>query len=140
MIRTSKDQIVENQNVEKNVESVKMTFDVLIFLDAIGNISFAFKLNFRRTDITYGVKKDQNIESLKMTFDVLIFDVLFYFRCSFFDFQRSDFRRSDPFPNFLVLLLWILFLQKYFTFLQIIFKLILKCKEMKEQSCLVRLG
>jgi hypothetical protein len=29
---------VKNQNVEKNVESVKMTFDVLIFLDAIGNI------------------------------------------------------------------------------------------------------
>ena len=38
MITTSKDQNVENQNVEKNVESVKMTFDVLIFLDAIGKI------------------------------------------------------------------------------------------------------
>ena len=42
MIRTLKDQNVENQNVEKNVEknveSLKMTFDVLIFLDAIGNI------------------------------------------------------------------------------------------------------
>ena len=38
MIRTLKDQNVKNQNVEKNVESVKMTFDVLIFLDAIGNI------------------------------------------------------------------------------------------------------
>ncbi len=38
MIRTSKDQNVENQNVKKNVESVKITFDVLIFLDAIGNI------------------------------------------------------------------------------------------------------
>ena len=38
MIRTSKDQNVENQNVEKNVESLKMTFDVLIFFDAIGNI------------------------------------------------------------------------------------------------------
>jgi hypothetical protein len=37
-IRTSKDQNVKNQNVEKNVESLKMTFDVLIFLDAIGNI------------------------------------------------------------------------------------------------------
>ena len=37
-IRTSKDQNVENQNVKKNVESLKMTFDVLIFLDAIGNI------------------------------------------------------------------------------------------------------
>jgi hypothetical protein len=47
-IRTSKgqnvesffkeDQNVENQKVEKNVESVKMTFDFLIFLDAIGNI------------------------------------------------------------------------------------------------------
>jgi hypothetical protein len=34
MIRTLKDQNVKNQNVE----SVKMTFDVLIFLDAIGNI------------------------------------------------------------------------------------------------------
>ncbi len=38
MIRTSKDQNVKNQNVEKNVKSVKMTFNVLIFLDAIGNI------------------------------------------------------------------------------------------------------
>jgi hypothetical protein len=38
MIRTSKDQNVKNQNVEKNVKSLKMTFDVLIFLDAIGNI------------------------------------------------------------------------------------------------------
>jgi hypothetical protein len=43
IIRTSKDQNVENQNVEnqkvkKNVESLKMTFDVLIFLDTIGNI------------------------------------------------------------------------------------------------------
>ena len=38
MIRMLKDQIVENQNVKKNVESVKMTFNVLIFLDAIGNI------------------------------------------------------------------------------------------------------
>jgi hypothetical protein len=34
----SKDQNVKNQNIEKNVESLKMTFDVLIFLDAIGNI------------------------------------------------------------------------------------------------------
>ncbi len=38
IIRTSKDQNVKNQNVEKNVESLKMTFDVLIFLDTIGNI------------------------------------------------------------------------------------------------------
>ena len=38
MIRKSKDQNVENQNVEKNVKSLKMTFDVLIFLDAIGSI------------------------------------------------------------------------------------------------------
>jgi hypothetical protein len=34
----SKDQNVKNQIVEKNVEIVKMTFNVLIFLDAIGNI------------------------------------------------------------------------------------------------------
>ena len=27
-----------------------------------------------------------------------IFDHLLDFRCSFLDFQRSDFRRSDPFP------------------------------------------
>ena len=33
-----KDQNVKNQNVEKHVESLKMTFDVLIFFDAIGNI------------------------------------------------------------------------------------------------------
>jgi len=64
MIRTSKDQNVKNQNVEnqnvknqnvenqnvknqnvknqnvknQNVKSLKMTFDVLIFFDAIGNI------------------------------------------------------------------------------------------------------
>ena len=38
MIRTSKDQNVENQNDEKNIKSQKMTFDVLIFFDAIGNI------------------------------------------------------------------------------------------------------
>jgi hypothetical protein len=41
MIRTSKDQNVKNQNIEKNVESQissKTTFDVLIFFDAIGNI------------------------------------------------------------------------------------------------------
>jgi hypothetical protein len=31
-------QNVENQNVEKNIESQKMTFDIMIFFDAIGNI------------------------------------------------------------------------------------------------------
>ncbi len=70
--------------------------------------------NFRRSDITYGVKKDQNIKSQKMTFDVLfdvlinhfIFDVLINLKKEFqrsdpfqlFDFQLSDFRCSDPFP------------------------------------------
>ena len=34
----SKDQSVKNQSIEKNVESLKMTFCVLIFLDAIDNI------------------------------------------------------------------------------------------------------
>ena len=29
---------MKDQNVEKNVKSLKMTFDVLIFIDAIGNI------------------------------------------------------------------------------------------------------
>jgi hypothetical protein len=38
MIRTSKDQSVKNQNVKKNVESLKMAFDVLIFFDTIVNI------------------------------------------------------------------------------------------------------
>jgi len=38
MIRTLKDQNVKNQNVDNNVESLKMTFDVLIFYDAKGNI------------------------------------------------------------------------------------------------------
>jgi hypothetical protein len=37
-IRTSKGQNVENQNVEKNIESPKLTFVVLIFFDAICNI------------------------------------------------------------------------------------------------------
>jgi hypothetical protein len=38
MIRTSKDQNVKNQNIKKNVESLKITFNVLIFFDAIGYI------------------------------------------------------------------------------------------------------
>jgi hypothetical protein len=38
MIRTLKDQSIENQNVKKNIKSQKMTFDVLIFFDAISNI------------------------------------------------------------------------------------------------------
>ena len=38
MIRTLKDQNVKNQNVKTNVKSLKMTLDVLIFFDAIGNI------------------------------------------------------------------------------------------------------
>ncbi len=38
MIRMLKDQYVKNQKVEKNVESLKMTFNILIFFDAIGNI------------------------------------------------------------------------------------------------------
>jgi hypothetical protein len=38
MIRRSKDQNVKNQNVIKNIESQKMTFNILIFFDAIGNI------------------------------------------------------------------------------------------------------
>ncbi len=38
MIRTLKDQNVKNQNVKKNVESLNMTFDFLIFFDAIENI------------------------------------------------------------------------------------------------------
>ena len=38
MIRMLKDQNVKNQKVEKNVESLKMTFNILIFFDAIGNI------------------------------------------------------------------------------------------------------
>ena len=43
MIRMLKDQNVQNQNVknqnvEKNIKSQKMTFDALIFFDAIGNI------------------------------------------------------------------------------------------------------
>ena len=61
--------------------------------------SFPFKLDFRRSDITYGIKKDQNVKSLKMTIDVLIFDVLFGLLMFFLDFRRSDFRRSDPFPK-----------------------------------------
>jgi hypothetical protein len=34
----SKDQNVKNLNVEKNVKSLKMTFDILIFFDPTGNI------------------------------------------------------------------------------------------------------
>jgi hypothetical protein len=33
-----KNQNVKNQNVENNVESQKVTFDILIFFDDIGNI------------------------------------------------------------------------------------------------------
>ena len=42
MITTSKDQNVENQNIEKNVESLKMTFDVLIFDVLFGLSTFWF--------------------------------------------------------------------------------------------------
>ncbi len=38
MIRMLKDQNVKDQNVKKNIKSQKMTFDILIFFDAIGNI------------------------------------------------------------------------------------------------------
>jgi len=37
MIKMLKDQNVKNQNVKKNVKSLEMTFDVLVFFDAIGN-------------------------------------------------------------------------------------------------------
>ncbi len=73
MIRTSKDQNVENQNIK----------------------SFTFKLDFRRSDITYGVKKDQNIKSL-------IWLLTFWPFSNFhqlLNVWRSDFQRSDPFPS-----------------------------------------
>jgi hypothetical protein len=38
MIRMSEDQNVKNQNVKKNIESQKMTFNFLIFFDFIGII------------------------------------------------------------------------------------------------------
>jgi hypothetical protein len=41
----SKDQSVENQNVEKNVKSLKMTFNILIFLDA-KLVHFLAKITF----------------------------------------------------------------------------------------------
>ncbi len=80
MIRTSKDQNVKNQNVKnqnvknqnvkKIVESLKMTFNILIFFDTIGNIrtyigTFSSQKYFWRSDFTYGVRKDQNIENWK---------------------------------------------------------------------------
>jgi hypothetical protein len=72
MIRTSKDQNVENQNLEKKVESLKMTFDVLIFLDAKHDnqnveifCSFSSQKYFRCSDITYGFREDQNVENQK---------------------------------------------------------------------------
>ncbi len=37
MIKMLKDQNVKNKNVKKNVKSLEMTFDVLVFFDAIGN-------------------------------------------------------------------------------------------------------
>ncbi len=52
MIRTSKDQNVENQNIKKNVESLKMTFDILIFLDAIGNIR---TLKIKKINYLWGI-------------------------------------------------------------------------------------
>ncbi len=55
MIRRSKDQSIKNQNVKKNVKSLKMTFYALIFFDAIGNIRMS-NVHFRAKD----------------TFDVLI--------------------------------------------------------------------
>ncbi len=52
--------------------------------------------NLRRSDITYGIKKDQNVKSHFYTFDILfdiqIFDVLIFQRC---DHPLKYFRRPD---------------------------------------------
>jgi hypothetical protein len=84
MIRTSKDQNVKNQNVEKNVKSVKMTFDVLIFLDAIGIIRtskvfvhFLAKITF---DILIVPMASENIRTSKI-------EKINYLRCITYGYQ-----------------------------------------------------
>ena len=57
MIRMLKDQNVKDQNVKKNIKSQKMTFDILIFFDAIGNIRTSKVL-------VHFLAKDQNVKSL----------------------------------------------------------------------------
>ncbi len=68
MIKTLQDQNVENQNVKKNIESQKMTFEVLIFFDPIGNIRRLKVLDHflakNTSDFTYGIRKDQNIKKI----------------------------------------------------------------------------
>jgi hypothetical protein len=53
----SKDQNVKNQNIKNNIESKKMTFDVPIFFDPIGNIRMS-------TVWVHFLAKDQNVKSL----------------------------------------------------------------------------
>ena len=57
MIRMSKYQNVKNQNIKNNIKSQKMTFDILIFFDAIGNIRTSKVL-------VHFLAKDQNVKSL----------------------------------------------------------------------------
>ncbi len=55
MIRTSKDQNIENQNIKKNIENqTNYTIDVMIFSDTIGKI------------------RTSKVFPTKATFDVLI--------------------------------------------------------------------
>ncbi len=55
MIKTSKDQNIENQNIKKNIENhTNQTIDVLIFSDAIGKI------------------RTSKVFPTKATFDVLV--------------------------------------------------------------------
>ena len=101
-----------------------VTYDILIFYDAIGKITTSkvfFVEIFWRFDFTYHVKKDQNVESVPYKLDfwcsditygvkkdwnvkspiwLLMFSSFSNFWCFdvLFDFRRSDFWRSDPFP------------------------------------------
>ncbi len=57
---------------QKECQKSKMTFDFLIFFDAIGNIrmskcfvSFSTQKHFWCSDFTYGVRKDQNVKNRK---------------------------------------------------------------------------
>ena len=71
-----------DQNVEKNIESqksLKNTFNVLIFSDAIGNIRTSkvlvhFLLKKLFAILIYGVRKEQNVKLKSITYGVLPMD------------------------------------------------------------------
>jgi hypothetical protein len=70
-----KPKITTSKRTSKVIINLKITFNVVIILNAIGKIkslgSFSTLKPFRRSDFTYGVKKDHNVENQKYIFKQL---------------------------------------------------------------------